>query len=136
MKRINKLLLFVILTAVFVAVFWHSAFAGDALYQRFEPNSTSTLGEFLFDDNYSATTSPSCTMTIRDTSGNVLVNGATMSTSTGGWYSYTFYTPSTQGLYRSIMSCGTSTDSSLISTDKSFVVGPSFYSTTTIAESI
>ncbi|MEE8131599.1 MAG: hypothetical protein V3T98_00950 [Candidatus Paceibacterota bacterium] len=134
--KAGKLLLILSLAVTFVTVFANFVFAESALYQRFEPNSTSTVGEFLFDDDYIATTTPACNITIRDTSGSVWVNNASMSTSSDGWYSYTFYTSSTLGFYRGIMTCGTSTDSSLISTDKSFFVGPTFYSTTTIVETI
>jgi len=87
-----------------------------------EPGGTCTVGEFLYDDEYSPITTASCTLTTRYPDDTLLHNGQAMTSSTDGWYSYEFTTPTTNGIYRAQICCTSGTD--YLCLDKSFEAKP------------
>ncbi|MEK7165009.1 MAG: hypothetical protein AAB779_03625, partial [Patescibacteria group bacterium] len=104
------------------------AYAG---YQTIAPGGTVTLGEFVFDDNFVATTTP-CTIGITDPLNVVKVASTTpMTANNDGWhfYNYTTAANAVSGTWPSFMICGSTTAGDLVIVDKSFIVA-----TSTLAE--
>lgn len=103
-----------------------------AAYEKVSPGANITIGEFVYDDNYSPTTTP-CTITINDPLGSVQVNDASMTSLANGWHYYEFsVSPSAEmGIWPTFMSCGSALNGDLVKADKSFVV-EQVLSTTTI----
>ena len=120
---------------VFVSFFSTSiALAYD--YQRIPPGGTVTLGEFVFDDNFVATTTP-CTVGINDPSNTVVLPSTTpMTADPNGWhyYDYTTATTADSGIWPSIMICGSEANGDLVIVDKSFIVDSSIISTSSIRD--
>jgi hypothetical protein len=86
-------------------------------------NSTCTVGEFLYDDNYSPINIEDiCTLTTRDPDGTLLHDNQSMALSPNddGWYSYSFTAPATTGYYRASVCCTVGSEHLCI--DKSFEV--------------
>jgi len=107
-----------------------------ASYQKIAPGDTVTLGEFVFDDDFVATTTP-CTVGITDPSDVEVVPSTTpMTANTDGWHYYNYTTASNaeSGVWPSIMICGSVANGDLVIVDKSFDVDPSIVSTTTLKE--
>jgi len=91
-------------------------------YQRCTIGETCTIGEFLYDDEYIPITDAACTLTSRDPSGALLLNGVALVAQADGWYSHDLDTSSlSTGLYRSQVCC-TTTTSDYLCIDKSFTV--------------
>jgi hypothetical protein len=108
-----------------------------AEYRTVPPGSPITLGEFVYDDDYVATTTP-CNITISDTSASIVVNNALMNADSTGWHHYTYSVPfnAAEGSWPASMSCGTA-GVDLVRMDKTFLVdGTYLNSTTTIASSV
>ena len=109
----------------------HLAYAS---YQKIAPGGTVTLGEFVFDDDFVATTTP-CTIGITNPLDVIVVPSTTpMTASTTGWhyYNYTTATNAPSGTWPSVMKCGGTATSDLVIVDKSFVVDSTIVSTSTI----
>lgn len=105
-----------------------------ASYQKIAPGDTVTLGEFVFDDDFVATTTP-CTIGITDPLDVIVVPSTTpMTASTTGWhyYNYTTAANAASGTWPSVMKCGSAAAGDLVIVDKSFVVDWSVVSTSTI----
>lgn len=86
-------------------------------------NSNCTVGEFLYDDNYSPINIEDiCTLTTRYPNGTLLHDNQSMALSPNddGWYSYSFTAPSTEGYYRASVCC--TVGSEYLCIDKSFDV--------------
>lgn len=86
-------------------------------------NTTCTVGEFLYDDDYTPITDPSteCNLTTRYPDGTTLLHDdQLMDASADGWYSYEFTAPTTTGYYRAQVCCTAGTEYLCI--DKSFEV--------------
>lgn len=100
--------------------------AAEAEYRLCPTDSTCTIGEFLYDDNYTPVppANASCTLTIRKPDGGLLFDPPpAMSESADGWYYYDFDTTGkSEGLYRSTMCCDVGTEHLCL--DKSFTIGP------------
>ncbi len=109
----------------------HLAYAS---YQKIAPGGAVTLGEFVFDDDFVATTTP-CTIGITNPLDVIVVPSTTpMTASTTGWhyYNYTTATNAPSGTWPSVMKCGSAATSDLVIMDKSFIVDWSVVSTSTI----
>jgi hypothetical protein len=72
--------------------------------------STCTIGEFVYDDEYTPVTSATCTVTSRYPDGSLYLNSQAMTGAADGWYAYSFTTPSTAGQYRTQVCCTVGTD--------------------------
>jgi hypothetical protein len=88
--------------------------------QACQPSTSCTIGEFLYDDEYSPITDASCTITTRYPNGTLFHNSEAMTSSVDGWYSEEFTAPATTGLYRSQVCCTSGTD--YLCLDKTFEV--------------
>jgi hypothetical protein len=107
-------------------------------YPKVAPGDSITLGEFIYDDNYVATTSP-CTITIVNPSGVPVVSDAVTSAEVTGWHSYAYTVPSNgpNGSWPAILTCGSEIGGDLIRGDKTFLVdGVYLASSSTIATSV
>ena len=100
--------------------------AGSIDFQRCEPDTDCILGEYVFDDDGTPVDSQACTIDIKDPSGGVVVDDASMDFESDGWHSYTVNISSPEGLYRSMMCCTFNAKSACL--DKSFTLGVSFES--------
>lgn len=114
---------FLIYALIFSAAFLVSnkvAFATQ--YQQCAADSTCTVGEFLYDDEYQViTTGASCTITSYLPSGDLLINEASMIGTSDGWYYYDVGTSGlSNGIYPTRICC--LTDSETICLDKTFEV--------------
>jgi len=100
-------------------------------YQQCVTNSTCTVGEFLYDDNYAPiAVGTSCSLTSRYPNGDVLVNAQNMVGTADGWFAYSINTTGlSNGTYRGQMCCVTGTDS--ICLDKTFEVATAISSIVT-----
>lgn len=85
-----------------------------------QPNTTCTIGEFLYDDSYNSLTTASCSVKSYNPDGSVFINNVSASAASNGYYSYTFTAPSTNGIYPTQLCCTVS--GSLMCLDKSFQV--------------
>lgn len=103
-------------------VFTKDTWAASGNVQVCQPNTSCTVGEFLYNDSYAPITTATCTITSRYPSGTLFLNAVNMPASAqgDGWYAHTFTTPSTLGLYRTEVKC--TTGSETLALDKSFEV--------------
>ncbi len=99
------------------------ASSASAAYTTYAPGQTVVLGDFVYDDDYTATTT-NCYVSIWGPSGSVEVNAASMSAGADSFYSYS-YSTSTHGTFPAQMSCGYAGDGSLVKQDKTFIVATS-----------
>jgi len=104
-------------------------------YQIVSPNEPITIGEFVYNDDYTPATT-TCQIYIQNPSGSVVVNGQNMVTGTDGWQYYTFPTTTAEGVWPAHISCGSQISGDLIKMDKTFRVGYSSVSSTPIAASV
>jgi len=88
--------------------------------QECAPSSSCTVGEFLYDDSYTPITDATCTLTSRYPDGSSYQDAIAMTGATDGWYSKSFTTPATTGLYRAQICCTSGTDYMCL--DKTFEV--------------
>ena len=91
------------------------------------------MGEFVFDDDFVATTTAGCVLSIFDPNENLVFNGA-MTASSTGWTYYNYVVPSngSSGIWPTQMACGSAINGDLVKVDKSFIVDWSVVSTSTI----
>jgi len=107
-----------------LAVFIFSAIAIPVFSaNQYSPGEPFTIGEFVYDDNYVATTSD-CYINIWDPSGSLVIDNVLMATSTNGWHYYDFAGSSTMGIWPATMSCGTASVD-LIASEKTFIIATS-----------
>jgi len=105
-------------------------------YQKIAPGETVTLGEFVFDDNFVATTTD-CWIGITNPLNVEVVPSTTLMTANiDGWhyYNYTAAANAPSGVWPSVMICGTAARGDLVIVDKSFIVDWQKVSTSTIKE--
>jgi len=113
---------FVFCCFVFFSLFSISvAFAGS--YPKIAPGDTVTLGEFVFDDDFVATTTAGCVLSIFDPDENLVFNGA-MTASSTGWTYHNYAVPlaGPSGIWPTQMTCGSVPNGDLVKVDKSFIV--------------
>ncbi len=115
-------LIFCLVVFGFFSIFVASANS----YQKIAPGDTVTLGEFVFDDDFTPTTTP-CMITIINPSGTEVVSPTLMSANADGWHYYNYTTSGSagHGIWPSIMTCGSAINGDLVKADKSFLVGTS-----------
>ncbi len=89
-------------------------------YQQCAVNSTCTIGEFLYADDYSALPSQSCTITAKYPDGTSFISSQAMTSRADGWYSYDVTIGTTLGLHSATICCTPS--DGLMCLDKSFEV--------------
>ena len=106
-----------------------------AAYDKYSVGESVTVGEFVFDDDFKATTSD-CFISIVDPAGNPAVSDALMTASTTGWHYYDFSGTSQEGTYPAVMTCGSEAGGDLAKLDKTFVVGYNNVSTTAVAAAV
>ena len=114
--------------------FFSISVASAASYQKIAPGDTVTLGEFVFDDDFVATTT-ACTVGITSPLNVEVVPSTTpMTANTDGWhyYNYTTAENAPSGVWPSVMICGSVARGDLVMVDKSFIVDWSVVSTSTI----
>src|SRR3989344_1248213 len=124
---------FISLFLVFSFLAINFVYAG---YQKIAPGRTVTLGEFVFDDDFVATTTP-CTIGITDPLNVEVVASTTLMTANNdGWYYYNYTTAenAVAGTWPSFMTCGSAIVGDLVKVDKSFIVDWSVVTTGTIKE--
>lgn len=85
-----------------------------------EVGKSCTVGEFLYNDSYTPITTATCTLTSRYPDGTSYLSSQSLTSTSDGWYAYTFTTPSTTGTYRSQICCTAGSDYMCL--DKSFNV--------------
>ncbi len=118
-----------ILLANFVFVY-----SVEASVNKYAPGDTIIIGEFVYDDDMVATTSP-CTISIYDSLNNVIASGTPMTALPSGWHYYSTTTLYDEGVYPSTMTCGTA-GIDLANLDRTFVIGYTSASTTAIANEV
>ena len=106
-----------------------------AAYERFSPGETVTLGEFVYNDDFTPTTTP-CIISIFDPADNIVVNNVLMTASTSGWHYYSYNGATALGTWPATMSCGSVSNGDLAKLDKTFVIGYANASTTDIASAV
>lgn len=89
-------------------------------YQQCNTATTCTIGEFLYNDDYSVLTGQTCTLTAKYPDGTALLTSQAMTGRSDGWYSYDATLGTTEGLYTASICCTPS--SGLMCLDKSFEV--------------
>ncbi|HPW34491.1 MAG TPA: hypothetical protein PK367_01880 [Candidatus Paceibacterota bacterium] len=101
-------------------------------YQTVSPGQSIIIGEFVYDDDFQATTTP-CTINIYDPLGSLIIQQA-MTAQANGWHYYVFSGTSTQGTWPTFISCGSLAGGDLAKIDKTFIVGYSEISTSTFSD--
>lgn len=111
---------FILLFLVFNFFAIDFAYAG---YQKIAPGATVTLGEYVFEDDFTPSTTD-CTINIKNPAGAEVVPPTTMLENADGWHYYNYTTPGggASGIWPSVMSCGTALGGDLVKVDKSFIV--------------
>lgn len=119
-------------------VFAQNTWAASGNIQVCHPNTSCTIGEFVYNDSYTPLTSATCTITSRYPDGSLFLNNVSMPVSAqgDGWYAHTFTAPTTVGLYRTEVKCIVGSDTMAL--DKSFEVqiAPSTLTSNDIAVSV
>lgn len=77
-----------------------------------------SVGEFLFDDDYTPITSGTCTFTSKNPDGTSYISSTPLTSTADGYYAHEFTTPTVTGVYRSQICCTVGSDYMCI--DKSF----------------
>jgi hypothetical protein len=134
-QRFLKISFFI---GLFLFAFNLGFFVVNAAYERYATGDTAVIGEFVYDDNFVATTTAGCTLSIYNPSGTLLVNAASMTADANGYTHYSYSVPSTgpEGVWPTQMTCGSVPNGDLVKLDKTFVVGATIVSTTTLASSV
>lgn len=89
-------------------------------YQQCTTSATCTIGEYLYDDDYTPLTGATCTLTAKYPGGTTFLNGVAMTGSSDGWYKYDATTDTTTGLYPASICCTAGSD--YLCLDKTFEV--------------
>lgn len=92
-------------------------------YQKIAPGATVTLGEYVFEDDFTPSTAD-CTINIKNPSNVEVVPPTIMSENADGWHYYNYITASNapSGIWPAVMSCGSALNGDLVKADKSFIV--------------
>jgi hypothetical protein len=124
----NQIFITIFFALVLLLVSAQSVRADSALYQRCEPGTDCTLGEYIFEDdgNTPITTADYCQITITNPADIVVENNTNMSNKSDGWYYFIFNATAPLGTYRSTICCASGADRRCL--DKTFVLGITFES--------
>lgn len=121
--------------ALLIMVFSFCYFAAAAsAYQEYLPNTTILLGEFVYDDDFTPTTTP-CLISVFSPSGAVVAS-TTMTAETNGWHYYNLAPTTTEGIWPAVMQCGSTLTGDLIKQDKTFVITSNIVSTSSVASAV
>jgi hypothetical protein len=96
----------------------HQALAAD--YQQCNVSSTCTVGEFLYDDDYTPLSGATCTLTIKNPDGTAFLTNEPLTEAADAWYSKDVSIGTTEGLYRANICCSSGSD--YLCLDKSITV--------------
>jgi len=134
-KKVTTTALVVAAVMAAVLVFPRITWAAAGNTQICTIGTNCTIGEFLYDDNYVPLITATCQITSRYPDGSLLHNATVMTVApqADGWYSHTFTTPTTVGLYRTEVKC-TTIDAQVLALDKTFEVITSSSSSLTADE--
>lgn len=80
--------------------------------------SDTTIGEYLYTDEYLPDTSATCTLNVKNPDGTANITNQSLTSTADAWYGHTFTSPTTVGYYRSEICCDVNGDHMCI--DKSF----------------
>ncbi len=83
--------------------------------------SDTTIGEYLYTDEYLPDTSATCTLNVKNPDGTANITNQSLTSTADAWYGHTFTSPTTIGYYRSEICCDVGSDHVCI--DKSFDIG-------------
>ncbi|QQR50401.1 hypothetical protein IPF86_00565 [Candidatus Nomurabacteria bacterium] len=123
------------LFVVLLVTFFSNAPVTLASETVYAPGDTITVGEFVYNDDFTANTSD-CTISIYSPNGTTLVNEVVMTADANGWHHYDYVAPVTNGKYASFMSCGTALAGDLVKVDKTFIVKTATLTDSSIATSV
>src|SRR3990167_9692747 len=125
---------FLFFCLVFFGFFSISASAGS--YQKIAPGDTVTLGEFVFEDDFTPSTTNCWIGITNPLNAEIVASTTQMTANDDGWhyYDYTTAGDAPSGVWPSVMICGSAIDGDLVKVDKSFIVDWSVVSTSTIKE--
>lgn len=131
----KNIFLAAVLLAVAALAFSKDAWAASGNTQICQPDTSCTIGEFVYDDSYVPVTTATCTITTRYPDGTLFLDGVSMPASAegDGWYAHSFTAPATLGLYRTEVTCIVGSDT--MSLDKTFEVKDEL-TETSVAESV
>lgn len=136
--RIAYIAFLALILPVAALVFTTDTWAASGNVQVCRPNTSCTIGEFVYNDSYTPITTATCAITSRYPNGNLFLNAVNMPVSAegDGWYAYTFTAPSTLGLYRTEVKCTVGSDTMAL--DKSFEVqtAPSTLTSNDVASAV
>ena len=90
----------------FVVVCFCMCFGIVLAQTQYAPGQSITIGEFVYDDDYNATTT-NCYISIWSPAGSLDVNNQLMTANANGWHYYVFSGSTTLGTWPTAMSCGT-----------------------------
>ena len=108
------------LLLLILSLFHPLSFVHASDYQQCTTSSTCTIGEFLYDDDYSPLVGASCSLTVKYPDNSSFLNSASMSSGADGWYSYDLTLGTTEGMYHSNICCTPASGTLCI--DKTFEV--------------
>ena len=121
--------MFFVFGALFVCMPNHTR----AAYQEYLPGTTVVLGEFVYDDDFIATTTDNCSVSVYNPSGSLVVDAADLTAEASGWHHYSFTPASVEGVWPAFISCGTQGAGDLVRTDKTFIVTSNIVSSSSVA---
>ena len=111
------------------------AWSASAVTNKYAPNENIVIGEFVYDDDFVATTTD-CTLSIYNPSGSPVLTNQLMTALPNGWHYYSTSTLNSFGVWPTTMTCGSIAGGDLANLDKTFVVGYDNASTTAISNSV
>ncbi|MFO0719035.1 MAG: hypothetical protein U0522_03345 [Candidatus Paceibacterota bacterium] len=134
----KKTLPFFAFCILFFGLFLSFSNTAKADYQRASLGDTITIGEFVYDDDFVATTTAGCTLTIYDPSGSVKLNAGAMTANANGWtyYNFSIGAGESEGNWPTYMTCGNISNGDLVKVNKTFTVGATIAATSTIANAV
>ncbi len=105
------------------ALIWLASFSSPVRaesYQICETSTTCTIGEYLYDDDYSALPGQTCTLNSKYPDDTAFITNGAMTDRGDGWYSYDATIGTTEGIYSTNICCTPS--SGTLCLDKTFEV--------------
>jgi len=92
-----------------------------------------TVGEYLYTDEYLPDTGATCTLNVKNPDGSANITNQSLTATADGWYGHSFTSPTTVGYYRSEICCDSGSDHMCI--DKSFEISPELVSGSSLTTS-
>lgn len=88
---------------------------------HYTPGTSFTIGEMVFNDDYTPASSTACYMSIWAPDGSAFASNVLMTAASSGWHYYTFPGSATEGVWPAQMSCGTA-GVDLVASEKTFEI--------------